>query len=133
MTVSLVRSNEAVDPVPFAKITLSLGGQYETVQADANESHTFALVDDPAWTVAVTRPGKTHTPETFVVNGDETFPATMTDLVLTPSANPDETTGCWVIRHAGAAVAGVDVSIRLRAHCGWSMAGRYDHHSYHRR
>lgn len=112
-----VTVTDGTDPLQNATVTLTEGVSRYSNTTDASGDATFSL-DDATYGVAITKAGYTFTPTTHEVDsGDAPTLAPefeMTQLVITPSADPDRTVAFGTVYHSdGSVAAGEDILLQL--------------------
>jgi hypothetical protein len=115
-TVTLTVTDDADDPIEGAKVGLSRVGDARSGTTDVDGQVQFS-VDAATWTVAITAVGFVFTPETLVVDGDETETYVMTTVSITPPGSPLLTTGFLVCYGTDGNVK-PDVKVRFRLKAG---------------
>lgn len=73
-----------------ATVRMAEGVNSFTATTDANGIATFAL-DDATYSLAITKAGYSFTPASRVVDGAEAFEEEMTQVAITPAADPTQT------------------------------------------
>lgn len=105
--------NDGAAALQNARVRLTEGAN--TYFGDTNAAGVVVLnVNDAAYTVAITKSGYSFAGTTLVVDGDEAATYSMTATVITPAADPAQTTGYLTTRHGhGTAEGSVTVYFRL--------------------
>ncbi len=108
-----VTVDDGVDPLEGAVVRLTKG--IETAVGRSDAGGEFALnVDDGTWVVAASLAGYSYGGSTLVVDGDEALTISLTVVVITPAADPDQSTGALqTFDGQGAPQGNVEVSFRL--------------------
>jgi len=110
-----VTVDDGADPIAGATVraTLQPGGASRKGTTDGSGQVALSL-DDGTYTISITKPGYSFTPESLVVDGTETPTYSMT-LEVTPPADPDLCTGyLYCYDENGAAEQSVTVTVTAK-------------------
>lgn len=104
--------DDGSDELENARVRFTEGSNTFTALTNSSGVATFAL-DDATYTLAITKAGYSFTPTTQVVDGTETITKSMSAIVITPGAGPDQTTG-YLTTYDGQGESAEDVEITFR-------------------
>lgn len=108
----VITVDDGTDPIEGANVRVTQGATTLVLPTNVNGIVTFFL-DDATWSVGITKFGYTFAGASLIVNGDEAVTYSLTELVITPSAGPDQVTGYLVVHdESGDPVAGVKVYVK---------------------
>lgn len=107
--------DDGTNPIQNAKVRFTLGAQTGIQSTDVNGQTSFS-VDDGTWTVAITASGYSFSSTTLVVDGDENETYSMTQVVITPTANPSTVNAFVVLQNESALVSGTACSAVITSH-----------------
>lgn len=83
--------NDGLAPVQNARVRVSEGVNTYTGLTNVSGVVVFNL-DDATYTVAITKAGYTYAGTTLVVDGSETVTYSITSIIVTPAADPSQST-----------------------------------------
>lgn len=110
VTVTVTDDDET--PLQNAVVRLTEGVNSFTATTNVSGVATFAL-DNATYTLAITKAGYSFTPASRVVDGAEAFEEEMTQIAITPAANPDQTNAHLVTRDGRGNIQG-DVTLEFQ-------------------
>jgi len=87
-----ITTTDGVDPLSAVTVRMTQGVESYVGQSNVDGEITF-LLNDGDWDIAASKSGYSYTPEVLEVNGDETAEIELTQVAVTPSADPEMTTG----------------------------------------